>query len=167
MRPAAFFDRDGVINEDDGYVFEPSKIRWVAGAPQAIRAVNRAGYFVFVVTNQSGVARGLYEERDVQILHQWMSDELAKFGAHIDAFEYCPHHPEGIIAQYRRTCSCRKPEPGMIRALLSRYPVNLKDSFLIGDKPSDLEAAHAVGLVGHLFQGTNLETFLNPLLRPN
>jgi D-glycero-D-manno-heptose 1,7-bisphosphate phosphatase len=164
MRPAVFFDRDGVLNEDDGYAFEPSKIRWTEGAPEAIRAANRAGYFVFVVTNQSGIARGLYEERHVQALHQWMSDELSKIGAHIDAFEYCPHHPKGVITQYRRICTCRKPEPGMINAILRRYPVSLKDSFLIGDKQSDLQAASAAGLTGYLFSGPNLEAFLMPLL---
>lgn len=164
MRPAVFFDRDGVLNEDEGYAFEPNKIRWIEGAPEAIRAANRAGYFVFVVTNQSGVARGLYEERHVQALHQWMSDELAKTGAQIDAFEYCPHHPEGTVAPYRRICTCRKPEPGMINALLRRFPVDLKGSFLIGDKQSDLQAARAAGLAAHLFRGPNLESFLAPLL---
>ena len=93
MRPAVFFDRDGVLNEDDGYAFEPDKIRWVEGAQQAVKAVYDAGYFAFVVTNQSGIARGLYEERHVRSLHEWMSRELAIVGAHIDAFEFCPHHP--------------------------------------------------------------------------
>ncbi len=163
MRPAVFFDRDGVLNEDDGYAFEPNKIRWIEGAQEAIRAANKAGYFVFVVTNQSGVARGLYDEGHVQALHRWMSDELAKIGARIDAYEYCPHHPEGI-APYRRICNCRKPEPGMINVLLRRFPVDVKNSFLIGDKQSDLQAARAAGLVGHLFQGANLEAFVTPLL---
>ncbi|WGR73895.1 MULTISPECIES: HAD family hydrolase [unclassified Bradyrhizobium] len=164
MRPAVFFDRDGVLNEEDGYAFDPNKIRWVAGAQQAVRAVNDAGYFAFVVTNQSGIARGLYEERHVQILHEWMSNELAKMGAHIDAFEFCPHHPDGRIAQYRRICSCRKPQPGMIKALLNRYQVSIGESFLIGDKQSDLDAAHAAGVTAYLFEGPNLKAFIAPLL---
>ncbi|MCK1716143.1 MULTISPECIES: HAD family hydrolase [unclassified Bradyrhizobium] len=164
MRPAVFFDRDGVLNEDDGYAFDPAKIRWVEGAEQAVKAVNDAGYFAFVVTNQSGIARGLYEERHVRNLHEWMSHELAIVGAHIDAFEFCPHHPDAQIARYRVLCSCRKPQPGMINALLERYPVNISDSFLIGDKQSDLDAAKAAGLAAYLFDGTNLQAFILPLL---
>jgi D-glycero-D-manno-heptose 1,7-bisphosphate phosphatase len=164
MRPAVFFDRDGVLNVDDGYVFEPSKINWINGAADAISAVNRAGYFAFVVTNQSGLARGLYEERHVRALHSWMSGELGKFGAVIDAFEYCPHHPEGMVADYRRTCECRKPKPGMINSLVRRYSVDITTSFLIGDKQSDMAAAAAAGLSGHLFSGPNVADFVIELL---
>lgn len=164
MRPAVFFDRDGVLNEDDGYPFDPNKIRWVEGAQQAVKAVNDAGYFAFVVTNQSGIARGFYRERHVRNLHDWMSRELTIVGAHIDAFEFCPHHPDGLIARYRVLCNCRKPQPGMIKALLERYPVDVGASFLIGDKQSDLAAAQAVGIAAHLFDGSNLHAFITPLL---
>ena len=121
-RPAVFFDRDGVLNHDTGYIFEPSKLKWIDGAREAVKAVNDAGYFAFVVSNQSGVARGLYEESDVRSLHRWMADEMALMGAHIDAFEYCPDHPEGTIERYRRVSDRRKPAPGMITDLLSRFP---------------------------------------------
>jgi HAD superfamily hydrolase (TIGR01662 family) len=94
-RPAVFFDRDGVLNHDMGHVFEASKLKWIDGAREAVKAVNDAGYFAFVVSNQSGVARGLYQESDIRSLHRWMADEMALMGAHIDAFEYCPEHPEG------------------------------------------------------------------------
>lgn len=164
MRPAVFFDRDGVLNQDDGYVSDPNKIQWVEGAKQAVKAVNDAGYFAFVVTNQSGIARGLYEERHVRNLHEWMSHQLALVGAHIDAFEFCPHHPDAQVAQYRVLCSCRKPQPGMINALLERYPVSMSDSFMIGDKQSDLDAAKAAGLAAYLFDGTNLQEFIMQLL---
>ncbi|WP_210346981.1 HAD family hydrolase [Bradyrhizobium sp. CCBAU 53351] len=164
VRPAVFFDRDGVLNEDDGYTFEPEKIRWVEGAQQAVKAVNDAGYLAFVVTNQSGIARGFYEERHVHDLHEWMSRELANVGAHIDAFEFCPHHPDGLIERYRALCNCRKPEPGMIRALLERYAVDLDASFMIGDKQTDLAAAQAAGIAAYLFDGSNLHTFIAPLL---
>ncbi|MET4419034.1 HAD family hydrolase [Bradyrhizobium sp. RT3a] len=164
MRPAVFFDRDGVLNEDDGYAFDPQKIRWVAGAPQAVKTVNDAGYFAFVVTNQSGIARGFYKEHHVRSLHEWMSNELARIGARIDAFEFCPHHPDARIARYRRICDCRKPQPGMIKSLLHRYPVNVSESFLIGDKQGDLDAAKAAGIAGYLFEGPNLEAFITPLL---
>ncbi len=136
-----FFDRDGVLNHDSGYTFETHKLKWIDGAREAVKAVNDAGYFAFVVTNQSGIARGLYEESHVQTLHRWMADEMAAIGAHIDAFEYCPDHPDGTVERYRRVSDRRKPAPGMITDLLGRFPVDAAGSFLIGDKPSDIEAA--------------------------
>jgi D,D-heptose 1,7-bisphosphate phosphatase len=165
-RPAVFFDRDGVLNHDTGYIFETSKLKWIDGAREAVKAVNDAGYFAFVVSNQSGVARGLYEESDVQAMHRWMADEMAMIGAHIDAFEYCLDRPEGTIERYRRVSDRRKPAAGMITDLLDRFPVNAVDSILIGDKASDLEAAQAAGLKGYLFSGGNLETFVKQHLRP-
>jgi D,D-heptose 1,7-bisphosphate phosphatase len=159
-RPAVFFDRDGVLNHDSGYTFEAHKLQWIDGAREAVKAVNDAGYFAFVVTNQSGIARGLYQEGHVQTLHRWMADEMAAIGAHIDAFEYCPDHPDGTVERYRRVSDRRKPAPGMITDLLSRFPVDTAHSVLIGDKASDLEAAHAAGLKGHLFSGGNLEVFV-------
>ena len=166
-KPAVFFDRDGVLNEDSGYVFETSKLRWVEGAREAVKAANDAGYFVFVVTNQSGVARGLYEEAHVDALHKWMADDLATIGAHIDAFEYCPYHPEAVIERYRRVSPRRKPAPGMIKDLLDRFPVDVDRSILIGDKPTDLEAARAAGVRGYLYSGGHLAEFLRPLVRLN
>ena len=122
IKPAVFFDRDGVLNEDCGYLFEIHKFKWVNGAREAVKAVNSAGYFAFVVTNQSGVARGLYQEAHVHRLHEHMAKEWARVGAHIDAFEYCPDHPEAIIERYRRASYRRKPAPGMILDLLKRFP---------------------------------------------
>jgi D-glycero-D-manno-heptose 1,7-bisphosphate phosphatase len=165
-RPAVFFDRDGVLNHDTGYIFEASKLKWIDGAREAVKAVNDAGYFAFVVSNQSGVARGLYQESDIHSLHRWMADEMALMGAHIDAFEYCPDHPEGTVERYRRESDRRKPGPGMITDLLSRFPVNVDESILIGDRPSDLEAARAAGLQGYFFSGGNLEAFVKQHLRP-
>jgi D-glycero-D-manno-heptose 1,7-bisphosphate phosphatase len=164
-RPAVFFDRDGVLNKDIGYLFESDRLVWVDGACDAVKTVNDLGYFAFVVTNQSGVARGLYDEAQVLALHRWMAEELAKVGAHIDAFEYCPYHPEGTVERYRRVSHRRKPGPGMINDLLERFPVDTERSFLVGDQPSDLEAARAAGLKGYLFTGHNLQEFLQPLLQ--
>jgi D,D-heptose 1,7-bisphosphate phosphatase len=166
-RPAVFFDRDGVLNHDTGYIFETSKLKWIDGAREAVKAVNDAGYFAFVVSNQSGVARGLYQESDIHSLHRWMADEMASMGAHIDAFEYCPDHPQGTIERYRRESDRRKPAPGMITDLLRRFPVNEDNSILIGDRASDLEAARAAGLQGYLFSGGNLEAFVKQHLRPS
>ena len=164
-RPAVFFDRDGVLNKDIGFLFESDKLVWIDGAREAVKAVNDMGYFAFVVTNQSGVARGLYEEAQVRRLHDWMADELGRVGAHIDAFEYCPFHPEGIVERYRQVSHRRKPSPGMINDLLERFPVDLERSFLVGDQQRDIEAARAAGLKGYLFSGSNLELFLKPLLQ--
>jgi D-glycero-D-manno-heptose 1,7-bisphosphate phosphatase len=166
-RPAVFFDRDGVLNEDSGYVFEVSNLRWIDGAREAVKVANDAGYLVFVVTNQSGVARGLYEETHIEALHRWMVDDLAKIGAHIDAFEYCPFHPDALIERYRQVSRRRKPAPGMINDLLERFRVDVSRSILIGDKPTDLEAARASGIKGYLFRGHDLEHFLRSVLALN
>jgi HAD superfamily hydrolase (TIGR01662 family) len=107
-----------------------------------------------------------HQKRDIHSLHRWMADEMASVGAHIDAFEYCPDHPEGTVEQYRRVSDRRKPAPGMITDLLRRFPVNADDSILIGDKASDIEAARAAGLRGYLFSGDNLDAFVKQHLRP-
>lgn len=165
-RPAVFFDRDGVLNHDSGYTFETDKLEWIEGAREAVKAVNDAGYFAFVITNQSGVARGYYEEHHVVALHRWMADQMALIGAHVDAFEYCPDHPDGTVARYRRISDRRKPAPGMITDLARRFPVDMARSMVIGDKQSDIEAARAAGLPGHLFEGGDLETFVRQRLIP-
>ena len=162
--PAAFLDRDGVLIEDTGYPHDPAAVRWIAGAPEAVARLNRDGFLVFVVTNQSGVARGLYPEAQVHALHRWMAARLAEAGARIDAFEHCPHHPDAPLPAFRRDCRRRKPAPGMIEDLLRARPVERAGSFLVGDKPSDLAAAAAAGLPGHLFPGGNLADFLDGVL---
>lgn len=163
-RPAVFFDRDGVLNRDSGYTFETHKLEWIEGAREAVKAVNDAGYFAFVITNQSGVARGYYEEHHVVALHRWMADQMAPIGAHIDAFEYCPDHPDATVARYCRISDRRKPAPGMITDLARRFPVDMTRSMVIGDKESDMEAAQAAGVAGHLFSSGNLESFVKQRL---
>jgi D-glycero-D-manno-heptose 1,7-bisphosphate phosphatase len=164
-RPAAFLDRDGVLNVDHGYVHAPDQVEWVPGAKQAVKRLNDAGYYVFVVTNQAGVAKGLYPEEAVATLHRWMAEELAAAGAVIDDWRYCPHHPEASVAAYRAAHPWRKPSPGMLLDLLACWPIERERSFLVGDKPSDIEAAEAAGIAGYLFEGGNLESFVRARLR--
>ena len=164
VRGAVIFDRDEVLNVDVGYTHRPDQIVWIEGAIAAVKAVNDAGLWAFVATNQSGVALGLYGEAQIEVLHNWMNGELAKAGAHIDAFAYCPHHPDGKIEAYRQTCVCRKPGPGMLNQLLDDYGADRSRSAMVGDRDSDVQAAKAAGIEGVLFTGGDLHALVKPLV---
>lgn len=164
LRPAVFFDRDGVLNRDYGFVHRIADLTWCDGAIAAVRQLNQVGYLVFVVTNQSGIARGYYDELSVQAFHAEMQRQLGAEGAHIDEFVYCPHHPEGQDARYAIHCRCRKPAPGMIESLMERWPVDRAQSFLIGDRESDLQAAKAAKISGYLFNNNKLDEYINNIL---
>lgn len=164
LRPAVFFDRDGVLNEDLGWVGTPDRYRWMPEAVEAVGLVNDAGMHAFVVTNQAGIARGLYSEEDVQHLHDHILEDLLLSGATIDDFRYCPFHPEGVVERYRKESDWRKPGAGMLLDLLAAWNVDPSRSILIGDKRSDLEAAAAAKIDGYQYSGGNLLNFVEPLI---
>ncbi|OAN57558.1 D-glycero-alpha-D-manno-heptose-1,7-bisphosphate 7-phosphatase [Sphingomonas sp. TDK1] len=160
---AVFFDRDGVLIVDTGYLSEPKNMLWVNGAQRALARLAACGYRLFVVTNQSGVARGYFEEAAVWRIHAAMQAALPA-DAQIDDFAYCPHHPHGSVPQYATACDCRKPAPGMLNRLIARHRIDRAGSFLIGDRASDLTAATRAGIAGFLFAGDDLDCFVARLL---
>ncbi len=149
MKPkkAIFLDRDGVINQDFGYVYKPSDFSFVTGFPTLASKLKSLDFLLIVVTNQSGVARGFFTEEDVHLFHQKIQTELSSAaGVQLDRFYVCPHHPDGVIAKYAVDCSCRKPKTGLIEQAMKVDSIDLSRSFLIGDKASDIDLARAVGI---------------------
>ena len=153
MERAVFLDRDGTIIEDTGYLDECSKIRFLPRVSEAIKLLNENGFKVIIITNQSGVARGYFTEEALQEINRYIQESLAERRAIIDGIYYCPHHMEGIIEEYRKECYCRKPDPGMIEEAAREFGIDLSQSFVIGDKISDIEAGHRAGCKAILLGG--------------
>ena len=152
MTSAVFLDRDGVINVDHGYVSTWERFEFLPGVPDALRALQDAGYLLIVVSNQSGIGRGYYCEADVESLNQAVAQHLGStVGVTLSEFYHCPHHPTEAEGEFRRQCDCRKPAPGMIRQAVRDHGIDLKTSLLVGDKDSDIEAGRAAG-VARLFK---------------
>lgn len=149
-RPAVFLDRDGTINEQMGYINHLSRFILLPGSAAAIRSLNEHDIPVFVVTNQSGLARGYFPPALLDAVHVKMTKMLADEGARIDGIYVCPHHPEAKEAQYRKDCDCRKPKPGLFVRAASEHNIALDASYVVGDRWSDLKGANACGATGIL-----------------
>ena len=161
----AILDRDGVLNVDLGYAHRLDQLMLVEGAARAVRRLNDAGWAVAAVTNQSGVARGHYDEAQVERFHAAMDAALAASGARIDAWYYCPFHPDAVIQAYRHADHPdRKPNPGMVLRALADFAMPPDRAFLIGDQASDLEAARRASVRGYLFEGGDLDALVAEVL---
>jgi D-glycero-D-manno-heptose 1,7-bisphosphate phosphatase len=150
MNKAVFLDRDGTVNEEVGYLTDLEKLRLIAGAGAAIRRLNQAGFKVVLVTNQSGVARGYFEESLVHKAHGRLQELLKPEGATIDAMYYCPHHPTAGNSHYTLDCACRKPRTGLIEKAVKDLDIDINHSYMVGDKWSDIELAQRAGVRGIL-----------------
>ncbi|MGB0624163.1 MAG: D-glycero-alpha-D-manno-heptose-1,7-bisphosphate 7-phosphatase [Luminiphilus sp.] len=152
MTSAVFLDRDGVINVDHGYVSTWEQFEFLAGVPEALRELQDADYLLIVVSNQSGIGRGYYSERDLHTLNQAIAEHLdSTLGVTLSGFYHCPHHPTEAEGEFRQQCDCRKPAPGMIQQAVLDHGIDVKTSLLVGDKDSDIEAGRAAG-VARLFK---------------
>jgi D,D-heptose 1,7-bisphosphate phosphatase len=145
LRPGILLDRDGTIIVDHGYVGSVDRVEFIDGAPEAIARFNRAGIPVAVVTNQAGVARGMYGIEDVVRVHKYMADCLAQHEAHVDLFLFSPYHPAGVVEAFARTSEDRKPRPGMAKAAAATLNLDLMASWVVGDRPEDIGLAEAIG----------------------
>jgi D-glycero-D-manno-heptose 1,7-bisphosphate phosphatase len=145
MHKAVFLDKDGTINEDFGYINDPSNIKLISGSAEAIKLLNNAGYKVIVISNQSGIARGYITEGQLQAVDKALKKEVLAQGGYIDDIYYCPHHPEIGLHPYKRVCQCRKPEPGMLKKAAKEHGLDLSQSYMIGDKATDIEAGKRAG----------------------
>ncbi len=150
MERIVFLDRDGTLNEEVHYLHRREDLKLIPGVPQALRLLKQAGYRLVVVTNQAGVAEGYYKESDVEALHRYMNRVLEREGAAVDAYYYCPHHPEHGLGKYKTQCRCRKPGTGMFEMAEKDFEVDKAHSFMVGDKLLDVEAGRNYGIASIL-----------------
>lgn len=141
--PAVFLDRDGTINVDTGYLHEIDDFQFIENAIEAMKAIKQMGYALIIVTNQSGIARGMFTEDQFMHLTEWMDWSLADRGVDLDGIYYCPHHPEGTVEEFRQECNCRKPAPGMLLDAQKFLKIDMSNSYMVGDKLDDMLAGRA------------------------
>ncbi len=167
-RPAVFLDKDGSLIEDVPYNVDPALIRLTAGAGEALRKLQDAGYRLIVVSNQSGVARGLFGEDALRPVEAHLNAMLAEYGVALDGFYYCPHHPGGTVPQYAVECACRKPAPGMLLQAATDHSIALEQSWMVGDILNDVEAGRRAGCRTILLDnGNETEWELGPMRLPH
>ena len=155
-----FLDRDGVINIDKGYVYQKKDFIFISGAIEALQYLQSLNYELIVVTNQSGIARGFFEEKDFKSLSKYMLETLESSNILIKDIFFCPHLPNALIKKYDKTCSCRKPKSGMIEDAIKKYNIDRENSILIGDSQRDIEAGKSAKIKSFLFKGDNLYNFV-------
>ncbi len=146
MQKAVFLDRDGVVNEDVDHLNSVSDLHMIPSSVRAIKQLNDRGYIVVLVTNQGGIAKGIIDPRNLEAIHAEMTDHLTRGGARLDGIYFCPHHPQGTIAEYAIVCDCRKPKAGLIYRAAKDLEIDLSKSFLVGDKLSDIVAGKTAGV---------------------
>ncbi len=166
-RAAVFLDRDDTINIDYGYVFEKEKLVFMPGAVEAIKKLNDAGFLIFVVTNQSAVARGYCSEQEVVAFHEHMEKQLQTTGASVDAYYFCPHHPDFGDEKYRRYCKCRKPENGMFDMAVNDFEFDVERSWMVGDKIRDIQFGIKSGLRTILIGNEHHENLISDFFQPS
>ncbi len=163
---ALFIDRDGVILKEKNYVYRQEDAEFLPGVFEALKKATASGYRIIIVSNQSGIARGLYTEKDYLKLEKWLETKFEENSVKIDGVYYCPHHPEASVKKYKKDCECRKPKPGMILKAAKEHNLNLAESFMIGDKTTDVEAGKNAGcktiLVKTGYAGKDSESKLKP-----
>lgn len=157
LTKAVFLDRDGVINVDTGYVNHSDDFVFIEGVIEACKAIKEKGYQLVIITNQSGIARGYFTEDDFMTLTEWMDWSFADKGVDVDGVYFCPHHSEKGIGEYKQNCDCRKPEPGMIISAQKHLKIDLAQSYLVGDKLSDLQAGKNAGIPINILVKTGKE----------
>ncbi len=163
--PAIFLDRDNTLTVDKGYSFKIDEFKWVKGAPAALKAFFEAGLLVFVITNQGGIGRGFFTIDDMHKFHHHLMIMALEAGGSIQDIAYCPHHPKAVVNTLKTPCRCRKPEPGLFFDLSEKWKLDLRQSIMIGDKMSDMEAGKNAGCHTYLFEGDDLGILAKQIIK--
>jgi D-glycero-D-manno-heptose 1,7-bisphosphate phosphatase len=146
FRPALFLDRDGVVNREIGYLYRPDQVEFTPGIFDLCRHAQALGYALIIITNQSGIARQLYSENDFHLLMNWITEQFLREDVKVDGYYFCPHHPDYGVGAYRKECEDRKPQPGMLLKASTDHNIDLKQSVLVGDRCSDIQAGAAAAI---------------------